>query len=55
MNKKFSRNSDRYDDEDVVENFSYKDELRDRRKQKRMRNALRTNNVVDLMDLDEDY
>jgi len=55
MAKKFPR-SDQYDDydSDYHEN-GYHDQLVERRKNKRMKNALKSRNVYDLMNLDEDY
>jgi hypothetical protein len=45
---------DDYDDADY--RSDYYSELQERRKNKRMRNALRSRNVADLMrDLDDDY
>lgn len=57
MSKKFSRRFDTYDYEDEYEYRSdYYTEIKERRKTKRMRNALRSKNVDDLMrDLDDDY
>lgn len=57
MAKKFNRVSsvDMYDDDQDYRNDYYQD-LKERRKNKRMRNALRSKNVDDLMrDLDDDY
>lgn len=52
MSKKFRFN----DYEDEYEDRAYYQELKERRKTKRMRNALRSKNVDDLMrDLDDDY
>ncbi len=57
MAKKFNRvnDYDMYNDDDDYRNDYYQ-ELKERRKNKRMRNALRSKNVDDLMrDLDDDY
>lgn len=56
MAKKFNRvNYDMYDD-DTEYRQDYYQEIKERRKNKRMRNALRARNVDDLMrDLDDDY
>ena len=57
MSKKFSHNTARFDDyneEDYYEN-GYHDHLKERRKMKRMKNALKSRNVDYLMDLDEEY
>ena len=56
MAKKFNRvNYDMYDDDSEYRQDYYQ-ELKERRKNKRMRNALRSRNVDDLMrDLDDDY
>lgn len=57
MAKKFNRVSsvEMYDDDHDYRNDYYQD-LKERRKNKRMRNALRSKNVDDLMrDLDDDY
>lgn len=56
MSKKFSRNArfDEFHEEDIYEN-GYHDNLKERRKLKRMKNALKTRNVDYLMDLDEEY
>jgi len=55
MSKKFPRN-DQYDDydNDHYEN-GYRDQLVERRKNKRIRNALRSKDIYDLMHIDEDY
>lgn len=54
MSKKFNRVSDYDDDQDY--RTEYYQEIKERRKNKRMRNALRSKNVDDLMrDLDDDY
>lgn len=56
MIKKFSRNPqfDDYYEEDQYNN-GYHDSLKERRKLKRMRNALKTRNVDYLLDLDEEF
>ena len=55
MSKKFSRSPqfDDFNDEEYV-NGHY-DNLKERRKLKKMRNALRTRNVDYLLDLDEEF
>lgn len=54
MAKKFNRVNE-YDDDQDYRNDYYQ-ELKERRKNKRMRNALRSKNVDDLMrDIDDDY
>lgn len=54
MSKKFNRDID-YDD-NLEYRHDYYQELKERRKNKRMRNALRSKNVDDLMrDVDDDY
>ena len=53
MNKKFSRNRDEYDT-DEYEN-GYHDKLVQHRKNKRIRNALRSKDIEDLIHLDEEY
>lgn len=56
MSKKFSRRSDMNDFEDEYEYRSdYYQEIKDRRKNKRMRNALRSNNINDLMYDEDNY
>ncbi len=56
MSNKFSRNN-KFDDLDYDEDVpgGYHDQLLERRKMKRMRNALKTKNVDDLMNLDDYY
>ena len=56
MSKKFSRSPqfDDYYDEDEYNN-RYHDSLKERRKLKRMKNALKTRNVDYLLDLDEEF
>lgn len=56
MSKKFSRNTqfDDFHEEDQYEN-GYHDNLKERRKLKRMKNALKSRNVDYLLDLDEEY
>lgn len=57
MSKKFNRYNDydAYDDE-AAYRADYYEEIKERRKNKRIRNALRSRNVDDLMrDLDDDY
>jgi hypothetical protein len=56
MSKKFSRNP-RFDDfheEDQYDN-GYHNNVKERRKLKRMQNALKTRNVDYLLDLDEEF
>ena len=55
MSKKFSRNPsfDDYDDDNY--DNGYHDSLKERRKLKRMKNALKSRNVDYLLDLDEEY
>jgi hypothetical protein len=55
MSKKFSRT--KFDDFYEEENYNgYHDEqLKERRKLKRMKNAIKTRNIDSLMDLDEEY
>ena len=55
MSKKFPR-GDRYDDydNDHYEN-GYRDQLVEHRKNKRIRNALRSRDIHDLTHIDEDY
>lgn len=57
MTKKFNRNArDDYYDDDFEYRHDYYQELKERRKNKRMRNAIRSKNVDDLMrDFDDDY
>lgn len=57
MSKKFNRHNeyDAFDDESIYR-ADYYEELKERRKNKRIRNALRSRNVDDLIrDLDDDY
>lgn len=56
MSKKFSRNR-KFDDLDFEDSYTngYHDELVERRKIKRMKNALKTKNIDDLMNLDDYY
>lgn len=53
MSKKFNRDID-YDD-NLEYRHDYYQELKERRKNKRMRNALRSKNVDDLMRDDDEY
>lgn len=56
MSKKFSRHP-RFEDtyeEDRYET-GYHDNLKERRKMKRLKNALKSRNVDYILDLDEDY
>jgi hypothetical protein len=55
MSKKFSR-SPRFDDfHDEEYDNGYYDNLKERRKLKRMKNAIKSRNIDSLMDLDEEY
>lgn len=56
-NKKSSRH-DYYDyeyEDDYVDSKAHKQEKRDRRNQRRMKNALKTKNIDDLMRYEEEY
>ena len=55
MSKKFSRNKhfDDYDYEDHYDN-GYHDHVKEQRKLKRMKNALKSRNIDELMHLDDD-
>ncbi len=54
--KSHRRNDDFYGYEEDYAERGYHEELKERRKQKRMKNAIRSRNVDDLMrDLDDDY
>lgn len=55
MTKKNYRNAhaDYYDD-DFIDDRTYHDELKERRKLKRLKNAIRSKNISDLLDY-EDY
>ena len=57
MTKKLSRNYNTDHDDDYVDRYEngYYDEVKERRRLKRMKNAMRARNVDDLLDLDEDY
>ena len=47
-----------WDNEDLDENFSpskYKEERKNRRRQKRMRAALKTKNITQLMEYEDDF
>ena len=56
MTKKFSRNR-RFDDFELDDEYEngYHDHLAERRKMKRMKNALKARNVDDLVNLDDYY
>lgn len=56
MSKKINRNyrSDYYE-EDCFEDRGYHDELKERRKMKRLRNAIRSKNISDLLEFDDEY
>jgi hypothetical protein len=56
MIKKFSHSTqfDNYYEEDQYNN-GYHDNLKERRKLKRMKNALKTRNIDYLLDLDEEF
>lgn len=55
MSKKFSRSTrfDEYEDDNYES--GYHDSLKERRKLKRMKNALKSRNVDYLLDLDEEF
>ena len=56
MSKKFNRRLDSFNDFDDYEYRSdVYQEIKERRKVKRMRNALRSKNIDDLMREDDDY
>jgi hypothetical protein len=57
MSKKFSRNTHFDDDQYEEDRYSngYYDSLKERRKLKRMKNALKTRNVDYLLALDEEF
>lgn len=58
MSKKHSRNRQYEDFEDDQQSYyenGYHDHLVQRRKLKKMKNALRTKNIDHLMELDDDY
>lgn len=54
---KFSRNhnNDFYGDEDDYNVANDRDEIRNRRKLKRMKNAIKSRRIDELMDIDDDY
>jgi hypothetical protein len=53
---KFSRNNTRdfYDDEEDYNIVNQRDEIRNRRKLKRMKNAIKSRRIDDLLDMDDD-
>jgi hypothetical protein len=53
MSKKFRKFSDFEYDEDYNEDRSFRNELQERRKMKRMRTALKTRNIEELLDPDD--
>lgn len=53
MTKKFNRLD--YEEDDQHYRNDYYESLLERRKMKRMRNAIRSKNIRDLQDLDDDY
>lgn len=56
MSKKFSRRFDSYDyDDDMDYRSDYYTEIKERRKSKRMRNALRSKNLDDLLFDEDEY
>lgn len=55
---KYSKKMRYYDDDNGAEEYNeryYRDELKERRKLKRMKNALKTRRVDELIDMDDDY
>lgn len=42
-------------DDDYANTGAYADELRERRRNKRMKNALKSRRIDDLIDIDDDY
>jgi len=55
MSKKHNRNFRIEEDyDDYTDRSGYHDQLKERRKLKRMKNALKTRNIDDLMHLDDD-
>lgn len=56
MTKKFSNHA-RYEDYDdyADQHNGYHDEIKARRRMKKMKNAIKSKNIDYLMDLDEDY
>ncbi len=54
MSKKFSKDWNEDFDSDYREN-GYHDMMTERRKNKRMRNAIKSKNLDDLLDLDDEY
>ena len=53
MSKNFRKFRDFEYDEDYYEDRSFRDELKERRKMKRMKNALKTRNINELLDEDD--
>lgn len=54
MSKKFSRKDFIDEDYEFKDRF-YSDELKQRRKLKKLKNAIKSKNIDYLMDLDDDY
>lgn len=54
MSKKFRKFRDFEYDEDYNDDRGYRDELKERRKMKRIKNALKSRKIDDLLD-DDDY
>lgn len=54
MSKKTNRNFRIEEEDDFYNDRGYHDQLKERRKLKRMKNALKSRNVDDLMHLDDD-
>ena len=54
MSKKFSR-KDFIDEDYEYQDRFYSDELKQRRKLKKLKNAIKSKNIDYLMDLDDDY
>lgn len=54
MSKKHNRNFHVEEEFDSYNDRGYHDQLKERRKLKRMKNALKTRNIDDLMHLDDD-
>lgn len=51
-----SKKLQRYDDQEFDDSErGYRDELNEHRREKRMKNALKTRNLEDLIDYDENY
>lgn len=54
MSKRQNRNINFEDDFDEYEDRGHGDQIKERRKLKRMKNALKSRNIDDLMHLDDD-